>query len=55
MDAGWLDLDNIKKLKKLVLDPDFNVQSDALETMRVSKIIFHVFICLGTFHFERQI
>jgi|688.fasta_scaffold2723599_1 hypothetical protein len=32
---GWLDLGHIKKLKKLVLNVDFNVQSDALETMRV--------------------
>ena len=36
MESVWLNLDNIKRLKKLALDPDFNVQSDALHTMRVS-------------------
>lgn len=25
MEASWLDLDNIRELKSLVLDPDFNV------------------------------
>lgn len=35
METSWLNLDHIRRLKKLVLDPDFNVQSDALETMRV--------------------
>ena len=33
--VAWLNLDHIAKLKKLVLHADFNVQSDALETMRV--------------------
>jgi hypothetical protein len=35
--VAWLHLDHIAKLKKLVLNSDFNVQSDALETMRVTS------------------
>lgn len=33
---AWLELDSIKKLKNSTLNTDFNVQSEALETMRVS-------------------
>jgi hypothetical protein len=36
-----MDLNHIRRLKKLVLAPDFNVQSDALETMRVSHTLCH--------------
>ena len=52
MEAGWLDLNHIKLLKKLVLDPDFNVQSDALETMRVSC---RALIGLGIVYFQCEI
>ena len=38
LESCWLDLGNISKLKKRCLSPDFNVQSDALETMRVSSV-----------------
>jgi len=30
---GWQDLDHLNELSDLVLNTDFNVQSDALETM----------------------
>lgn len=32
--AGWQSLDSLRKLRDLVLISDFNVQSDALETMQ---------------------
>ena len=31
---GWECLDNVKTLQSLILTSDFNVQSDALETMQ---------------------
>lgn len=47
MELGWLNLDHIRKLKKLVLEQDFNVQSDALETMRVSNVSFSSVVTLS--------
>lgn len=53
METGWMDLNHIKRLKKLVLAPDFNVQSDALETMRVSY--FKLIVIIGIIYFKRQV
>jgi hypothetical protein len=51
LESSWLNLGNISKLKKRCLSPDFNVQSDALETMRVSLCPCNRSLSVGAVYF----